>query len=145
MNFNPENYLICRTCDRVVYRFDCCGNTTCNCGGCPICNPHHKAAEENAPSRREIFLRDTNGDREEMIRFIALTINPIICWRAGDRKYMEEHHINTSHGRRLKDLVDFAGGWNEAMRVIDVGLLFQTVENVFEELGVQPMTQEPRA
>lgn len=135
MQFKPENYLLCRTCDRVVYHFDCCGNTTCNCGGCPTCNPHHKAAKENAPSRREIFLRDTNGDREEMIRFIALTINPQICWRTGDKKYLLDHHRNLTSTASLKDLVD-DGGWNEAMRVIDVGFLLVSVENIFEELGV---------
>lgn len=29
----------CELCDTICYAFPCCGNTTCNGGGCPDCQP----------------------------------------------------------------------------------------------------------
>lgn len=38
--FEPkeENWFYCAMCDTVSYKFDCCGNTICNGGGCDKCS-----------------------------------------------------------------------------------------------------------
>jgi hypothetical protein len=38
VTLNRENWFFCPNCEQVAYKFDCCGNTSCNGGGCDLCN-----------------------------------------------------------------------------------------------------------
>lgn len=41
-SLKDENWRICGTCgDCVAYKYECCGNTSCNGGGCDVCHDLH--------------------------------------------------------------------------------------------------------
>ena len=37
IELKQENWFYCGTCDTIAYRLECCGNTSCNGGGCTKC------------------------------------------------------------------------------------------------------------
>lgn len=37
MPLDPANWFFCEQCDSVEYHFNCCGNSSCNAGGCDQC------------------------------------------------------------------------------------------------------------
>lgn len=57
----PENWVWCELCQTVAYKLPCCGNPTCNGGGCtnPICDEIWIVAQEaiklgNHPSKDKL-------------------------------------------------------------------------------------------
>ena len=58
-----ENWFVCGTCgDRIAYKFECCGNSSCNGGGCDVCCGETKLY-------REIELRVDYGLHPLVMRY----------------------------------------------------------------------------
>jgi len=57
MIFKKENWFFCELCDCVAYRFECCSNTSCNGGGCEICDSAHSLIQASAPPREGLPVR----------------------------------------------------------------------------------------
>ena len=38
MKIKLENWFYCELCRTVAYKFECCGNTSCNGSGCKACS-----------------------------------------------------------------------------------------------------------
>lgn len=82
MEIKKENWFYCTGCAHVSYRFDCCGNSSCNGGGCDKCKEFrdhvYKLIEEGKYSDRIplpiIFTETENstsidlGSHEDRVR-----------------------------------------------------------------------------
>lgn len=72
---DPLGWTYCEQCRELVYQFACCGNTTCNGGGCAKCDGIWDEAQERIADGRALAavaseLR-SHREREKNLRELA--------------------------------------------------------------------------
>lgn len=66
VELKADNWFYCPGCETVAYRFDCCGHTSCNGGGCERCNElwdevWRRIRSGEAPATNRPFNRPAPG------------------------------------------------------------------------------------